>query len=341
MHPLWGHGRRLTLYFLLWVAVGVVLAYMLVGQGLTPFEAWALANPLVLLYAFACLPVWYTCRALPLAREAETALTAQVVAAAAAGGLWALAASALAFIYGWAPLGAPRWVLIWAAGALLYGLVAAGYYVALEGERRGAAERLAHAAELRALKAQLNPHFLYNSLNSISALTAADPARAREMCVLLSDFLRRTLALSQAGPAALVALGEELQLARSYLAIEQVRFGARLQVEEDVAPALLSALVPPLLLQPLMENAVVHGIQQLTAGGRIGIRAGEADGQVRIRIVNPYDAEAPRRLRGGGGLGMQNVHQRLRALFGAGAGLAAAAGGGEFEVTLTLPRKDN
>lgn len=342
MHPLWGHVRRQVLYFTLWALVGALLAYQLESAGLPHTQAWALAMPLELLYAFACLPVWHTCRALPLNRDAGAALAAQAVAALVAAGLWAVAAYVLAFAYGFPPLGEARLVLLWAAGILLYGLVVAGYYLVLEVERSRDAERLAHAAELRALKAQLNPHFLYNSLNSISALTAADPARAREMCVLLADFLRRTLALSQAGPEALVPLEDELALARSYLAIEQVRFGARLGVEEAVAPGLLTTPVPPLVLQPLLENAVVHGIEQLPEGGQIGIKASEEEGRVRIVIANPFDPDAPRRRRGGaGGVGLQNVHQRLRALFGGRSGVAPAASGGQFQVTVTVPGREN
>ncbi|HEY8056639.1 MAG TPA: histidine kinase, partial [Terriglobales bacterium] len=414
-----GNVRRQILYFTLWALVGALLAYQLTSAGLPRSQAWALAMPMELLYAFACLPVWYTCRALPLSRVAagpelprqhgarsqgqaceirngaplpgsdsgegarskwrEAAagdgegaytdvrdragygeneaprrlsprptpyvggtLVAQAVAAVVAGGLWSLVAYGLAFVYGFPPLGQARLVLLWAAGILLYGLVVAGFYLVLEVERSRDAERLAHAAELRALKAQLNPHFLYNSLNSISALTAADPGRAREMCVRLADFLRRTLALSQAGPEALVSLEEEMALARTYLAIEQVRFGARLRVEEEISAALLATPVPPLVLQPLLENAVVHGINQLTEGGRIGITAAQEEGRVRIMVANPYDPDAPRRRRGGEeGVGLRNVHQRLRSLFGPAAGLTAAASDGEFAVTLTLPRGGN
>jgi LytS/YehU family sensor histidine kinase len=132
---------------------------------------------------------------------------------------------------------------------------------AIEAERKGAElQLLAQESELKALRAQLNPHFLFNSLNSISALTAVDPSRAREMCVLLSDFLRRSLGL---GERRLVALREELDLARTYLAIEQIRFGARLKLAWTLDPAAEPALLPTLLLQPLVENAIKHGIAAL------------------------------------------------------------------------------
>jgi LytS/YehU family sensor histidine kinase len=122
----------------------------------------------------------------------------------------------------------------------------------------------ARDAELKALKAQINPHFLFNSLNSISALAGIDAARAREMCVRLSDFLRSSLSV---GEREAVPLSEELALAHNYLGVEQVRFGGRLRVEQQIAPECESALVPPLLLQPLVENAVKARHRQ-HGGGR-------------------------------------------------------------------------
>src|SRR5262249_40432912 len=130
-------------------------------------------------------------------------------------------------------------------------------------------EVLSRDAELRALRAQLDPHFLYNSLNSISALTAVDPAGARRMCVLLADFLRGTLAMSTRDR---IPLEDELALTDRFLNIEQVRFGARLQVERQVDDAAARCRVPPLFLQPLVENAVTHGIAGLIDGGVIRLR---------------------------------------------------------------------
>src|SRR6185436_18911903 len=111
-----------------------------------------------------------------------------------------------------------------------------------------------------------NPHFLFNCLNSISALTASDAARAREVCVRLSEFLRNTLGL---GERESIPWKEELELARTYLEVERVRFGARLQVEMDVDDACVECKVPPLVLQPLVENAIKHGIATLVEGGTV------------------------------------------------------------------------
>ena len=151
---------------------------------------------------------------------------------------------------------------------------------------------LARDAELRALKAQVNPHFLFNSLNSISALTSSDPAKAREMCILLGDFLRRTLGL---GEKSAIPLEEELSLIRSFLAVEKVRFGARIQMEENIDSDALDVSVPPLLLQPLVENAVVHGIANLVEGGSINLDTHARDGDLSIPVENTFDPDAPPR----------------------------------------------
>src|SRR5262249_22647218 len=134
-------------------------------------------------------------------------------------------------------------------GVLLYGLAIAVHYglLAVESSREAAVQ--AHDAELRALKAQIQPHFLFNSLNSIAALTSSDASKAREMAILLSDFLRRTLGL---GEKTTVPLADELELTRTYLEVERVRFGKRLRVDLNVTKECEGCVVPPLVLQPLI-----------------------------------------------------------------------------------------
>ena len=182
----------------------------------------------------------------------------------------------------WMALLATRWpahttrsfaaiqTLLFGAGVLLYLLALAVSYVFVvfeasqDAQRRGLqGQVLAREAELRSLRAQIDPHFLFNSLHSISALTTADPPSARRMCLLLGDFLRQTLAL---GGADRITLSREVALIEKFLAIERVRFGDRLTVALDAGNA-GDCLVPPLLLQPLVENAVTHGIAHLLDGG--------------------------------------------------------------------------
>ncbi len=235
--------------------------------------------------------------------------------------------------------------LIFGSGVLLYLLAVALHYVLLsdqashEAEKREAEARvLARDSELKALKTQVNPHFIFNCLNSISALTTSDSAKAREMCVLLADFLRKTLGL---GEKALIPLGEELALTRSYLSVEQIRFGARLKLEEKVEPGVLEYLVPPLLLQPLVENAVRHGISNLTEGGWIRIEIGRGSAERRrlsslsIKIENNFDPETPSRK--GASIGLKNVRQRLDTAYGDRARFDVRTQGDRFVVSLELP----
>jgi LytS/YehU family sensor histidine kinase len=189
-------------------------------------------------------------------------------------------------------------------------------------------------AELRALRAQIHPHFLFNSLNSINALIAAKPEDARRLCVRLGDFLRRSLTL---GAREAIPLAEELDLAEQLLAIEKVRFGERLShqvVADDEARA---CLVPPLVLQPLVENAVTHGIAQRLEGGLVRIEAERRGAELRITISNPRDIDAaPRR---GAGIGLENVKRRLAALHGEEAELSVVPSDEAYRVELRLPVK--
>jgi two-component system sensor histidine kinase AlgZ len=191
---------------------------------------------------------------------------------------------------------------------------------------------LTRDAELRALRAQVDPHFLYNSLNSISALTGSDPASARRMCLLLAEFLRTTLRVSTQQS---ITMAEELSLVERFLSIEQVRFGARLQVEQSVDENALECQVPPLVLQPLLENAVGHGIAGLVDGGTIRLEIVRRGDRVSITVENPRDPDAMPRKRGG--VGLENVRKRLALVFGGAARLDAAASPTGFRAAIDLP----
>jgi LytS/YehU family sensor histidine kinase len=215
---------------------------------------------------------------------------------------------------------------------LFYLLAIALHYVLLAVESSRKAEVLARESELKALKAQINPHFLFNSLNSISALTAVDAARARDMCIRLSDFLRNSLRL---GERITIPFSEELALARTYLEVEQVRFGQRLRVAQDVEEGCGDCDVPPLLVQPLVENAIKHGIATLVDGGEISMRARRSADSLRFVIENPFDPEAP--LTRKNGIGLANVRNRLEARFGNAARIEVQVENDRYRVTLSLP----
>ena len=183
-------------------------------------------------------------------------------------------------------------------------------------------------ARLSALRMQLNPHFLFNTLNAVSALVERDPAGVRTMIARLSSLLRRVIDVDD-GP--LVPLREEVAFVRDYLGVQQVRFQGRLEVEESLGPDLLDALVPPLLLQPLVENAIEHGVSRIEEGVGV-VRLGaqrEADRLVLTVADNGPGLGAQDAVRRGG-VGLPNTRARLDALYGAEAVLTLreAEGGG-------------
>ncbi len=366
MHPLLAKSGRLGVYLIAWIPLTFILGILLVlGGALSPLEAGVLSPLLTGVYAFVCLSSWYVCRAVPLSvgefyRPAGTLGLASLIGAS----LWVLwgatVATGLGFLAGIPQLAsfatlADRYArsvpIVFLLGTLLYILVVALHYVLISFETARLHERresdlaaLAREAELRALKEQLNPHFLFNSLNSISALTTANPARAREMCLLLADFFRKTLGLSD---RASIPLGEEIALAQSYLAVEKVRFGERLRIEEDVDPRALDCEVPPLLLQPLVENAVKHGVSGSLDGGTVRILAVRSGGRIRIaieNIANEGSASAPPETVGrtagkpqGMGLGLSNVKRRLGARYGSDGEFHEHRREGFFSIEILLP----
>ncbi len=345
MHPILADRRWLGLYLAGWLPVAALLTTLLALSGSTWAEAAAVAVPLVPPFAFACLSSWYLCLALPLRGSSLTRLLGtQAAAGAVSASLWMFAAQ------GWAALLsgtfpgvderlARQTPVLLAVGTLLYLLAAALHYVlvALD-EQRSAEQRalevkvLAREAELTALRAQLQPHFLFNSLNSISALTTVDAEGARRMCLLLADFLRRSLGL---GSRSSIPLADELSLVASFLAVEKVRFGDRVRFDERIDDETRPCLIPPLLLQPLVENAVSHGIAHVLGGGVIVLEARKRGERLEIAVTNPCDPERPRK--GGHGVGLANVRRRLEALYGREGTVRIADGPTEFRVDLSLP----
>lgn len=173
-------------------------------------------------------------------------------------------------------------------------------------------EKLATAAELSKLRQQLQPHFLFNSLNSISALTNSHPEKARFMIQQLSDFLRGTLRQEDHHWN---TLEKELEHLKLYLEIEKVRFGDRLQTEINIEEGIGDWQIPALLLQPVVENAIKFGLYDTIGAVIIMIEAKEVEKMLRITIQNPYDADTAQPLQGTG-FGLQSIRRRLFLLFG-------------------------
>jgi two-component system, LytTR family, sensor histidine kinase AlgZ len=340
MHPILQNWKVFLLYLAAWVPLAAILGLLIAVAGnLTAAETAAVISPVAVILAFVCLSPWYGCRALPLRSARGWRLLAQHLAAAMviAGFVLLIARIAASGFAGMMPGLDQRFrsaaPVLTAMVAMIYLLSIALHYVVIEAQTSRRSELLAREAELKALKAQVNPHFLFNSLNSISALTSSDAMRAREMCIRLADFLRTSLRL---GERASIPFREELELTRMYLDVEQVRFGRRLRMTQDVESGCDECQVPALLIQPLVENAVKHGIALLDEGGEIVMLGRRERDGLRFTIENPFDPDAPPSR---SGIGLANVRQRLEARYGNAARLDVEAGERIYRVTLTLPMK--
>ena len=223
------------------------------------------------------------------------------------------------------------------AWSVLY--VGAKQYQALRDERERAlrAETLAHEARLAALRYQLNPHFLFNTLNAISTLVVdGRNGEASRVIARLGDLLRATLDRAEGDT---VSLTDELELVRRYLDIEQIRLGPRLTVHIDVAPEAWVARVPSLLLQPLVENAIRHGVAVREEGGRVTILASREGATLRLTVADdgpglPHSDTGPR----GAGIGLANTRERLAQLYGGAHRLEIGeSDAGGLRVSVVLP----
>jgi signal transduction histidine kinase len=346
MDSILADAQRLRLHVMAWLLVGALLGALVQALLQTSvLTSLVFAIPLGVVAAPISLSAEYVCRALPLARTGALRVGVTAVAAAlVTASFWAVIGQL--WWEGLARLGAdvpdvsqaPLFALLLGVGALSYLVAVTAHYArqALQestsaGRRALEAQVAERDAELRALRAQVDPHFLFNSLNAIAGLIEADSAKARQMCHQLGDFLRDSLSV---GGASRIPLGREVMLARQYLDVEQVRFGRRLEVTAEVSPEAADVPVPPLILQPLVENAVRHGIATLIDGGAIVIDARRAGQHAIVVVTNPCDPD--RRTRGTG-FGLDIVRRRLEAGFGGRAAMVVDAREAFYRVSVTLP----
>jgi hypothetical protein len=351
VHPILAQRGTWLLWAVIWTGIGVVLGVLLAQlEGLPWWAGQFLMAPITLIYGFICSGSYYLCHIAPLRRSAVLRIVfVHMMGATISASIW------LQIGEGWAKL-LQQFPLVpgidqhyWRQSALLVSLAvvlfllssAVHYILIALDDSRDAETRalrlqvLATEAELRALRSQITPHFLFNSLNSINALTSSDPAGARRMCLLLSDFLRGTL---QVSTQERIPLSQELSLIDQFLAIEQVRFGERLLVKRQIGAGASSQLIPPLLLQPLVENAITHGIAEMLDGGTVRIDAQVENGDLVVAVENPQDPEA--RPRAGAGMGLSNVRRRLEAAYGPASALSVDPAPDRFRVELRLPASE-
>jgi len=315
---------RAVLFVHVVLAIGVLF-------GATGFEPWLTQLALASGVALPGVLLWLVLSCLlkdGLARLGEPAQWAAAITlgAVCAAGCWALQVGiglgALAPGNAFAP---GRWLAPALSGAVF--AAALFYWLRLRAIAQGPADTSARLAELQS---RIRPHFLFNTLNTAITLARVDPARTEGLLEDLAELFR--VALDDSGQA--VTLGAEVELAQRYLAIEQIRFGARLQVSWDLDPAAAAARVPALLLQPLVENAVRHGVEPAAEGGVVRVRTRLKRGHAVISIDNTVPREPSRP---GAGMALRNVRERLHLMHDVAAQFEARPEHEAFRVRIVVP----
>ena len=287
------------------------------------FLAWLRRLSLLTFGALPATLVWLIMACSLRQGLARLSLPKQQAAGIALGALAGLCACAMLWLVGWAP--SPHWL----AGTLTGALVSA-VWVTMLVLRARARSPAAMAARLSELQARIRPHFLFNTLNSAIALVRLQPDLAETLLEDLSDLFRQALKDPDEG----VTMADEIALAQRYLSIEKIRFGDRLQVTWALDASVAQTKLPPLLLQPLLENAVIHGVEPSLRGASIHISSHREDSVVVIEVRNSVPSEQSQK---GSGLGLANVRDRLNLLHDVQGQFHSGLKNGEFHVRMVLP----
>ena len=345
-HPFTRQPRALLIYSLAWLITAIFVFIVLrlsLGFSMTISITEGLLTSL--LFGLLGLIAWYPTTYIPVMKEAPvSSITAHIVAGLIIVTVWLIVTLGVLkalfagqsdyirylnksmFIRGM--VGGMAYLVL----VLIYYLVS---YVRKLREKVQAEEKLrtlVRESELNLLKSQINPHFLFNSLNSISSLIMSDPEKAREMIVLLSELLRYSLKNRQ---NEFVPLDEELGRMQDYLSIEKIRFGEKLQFDIKAPGECRKIKVPTLILQPLVENAIKHGVYESIEPVGIRFTCRMTENSLLLELKNDFDPTLPSRR--GTGVGLQNVSERIRLAYEGRGFLTRTAEGGVFTVVLTIP----
>jgi hypothetical protein len=346
-HPILSNRVRLIVWWLVWIFLALgqsLLFYFAYGS----FVSLSIIDSLVslIIYSGIALSIWFPFRFFNSGVPRITALISNLVASGALSvTLWILITklvmtSVLPEQNNYQAYWDATFPYRVGTGVFIYGLIILTYYLFVslsnlseKSAKEAKLESLVKETELKMLRSQINPHFLFNSLNSISSLTITDPEKARDMVVKLSEFMRYALSRKDEQP---VSLQNELENLRLYLDIEKVRFGEKLTTEEIIEPDCLDLKIPVMLLQPLFENAVKHGVYESTESVRIITKVRIIDGYFEINISNNYDP-APS-LKRGTGTGLLNVSRRLELFYGNKASIKTTKENSIYTVSLYIPK---
>lgn len=346
-HPITRGRRSLLIYGLVWLLITVVnVILVLYFQRFSPVTIVTDAVISVFIFAVLGLLVWYPTRYIPFQKHTPIySVATHVVAAMLVLGTWMFISVGLLNILFSSDLEYISYVdssLIGRgmAGTMIYLVLVLVYYLTSSAEKLQERTRqeeqlknLVRETELSMLKSQINPHFLFNSLNSIASLTMSSPAEARDMIIRLSDFLRYSLKNRE---NEFVPLIDELGRMKDYLAIEKVRFGEKLKYEFDVNPACEKFPVPTMIFQPLFENAIRHSVYESTEPVNVRFKCTPESDVMKAVVINDYNPEIPSRR--GTGVGLQNVRQRIELAYEGRGSVSWKADQNEFKVSILFPR---
>jgi signal transduction histidine kinase len=342
----------LRLYLVAWVPLAGVYVALFLAGGTPPATAVRSALLTVLPFALLGLLVLRVPRHVPWPDERRVAFFAAqlaLTAAYAVGGAAAVVASWTIdsfLVRGRFEFPAPLMIAAWQAvfGGLIYVAIAGTAYawygaqsVREEAARAARADALRARAELATLRSQLNPHFLLNTLHAALGLVRRDPARAEQALERLGELLHYGLRMHREALDQ-VTLSQEWAFVRSYLEIESLRLEERLQLRLEADPATMDCLVPPFVLQPLVENAIVHAVAPRKNGGRVTVTTRRQGESVHLEVCDDGPGMAPVPERSGHGLGLQLLRERLAMLYAGRAHLSLLpADGGGVRATIELP----
>lgn len=345
-HPVLQNRIRLIVWWLIWLFLATgqsLLFYFAYGSFFELSPADSLIS--LIIYSGIALSLWYPFNFFNTGKTKPTTIISNIVLSGAISiTLWVVITKYIMLLV---IAEENNYQAYWDAtfpyrigtGIFIYGLIILSYYLFIsltnlseKNAKEARLETILKETEIKMLRSQINPHFLFNCLNSISSLTITDPEKAREMVIKLSDFMRYALSKKDEQP---VSLRSELENLRLYLDIEKVRFGERLSIEEKTDDNCLDTKIPVMLLQPLIENAVKHGVYESTESVRISTQAKRIDNYVTISITNNYDAASSSKK--GTGTGLINVRRRLELFYGNKASIRTMKEEGLYTVTIFLP----
>jgi len=344
-HPLTHNYKLLGFYALFWAVIGMINIVLQVFWYNVPFIFSLLdTTTTYVLYPLLGSSIWYSIRYNSLEEVGVVRLVFfHFIAASILCGIWVYITYAIyqPFITeenDFLNKGIPSKIF---AGYIMYAIYlvffyAVNYYQSLKEKikKEGEYKALIREAELQALKSQINPHFLFNSLNSISSLTVSNPEKAQEMVINLSTFMRYSLMHNE---KEMVSFSRELENIKLYLSIEKVRFGKKLNAEFEIDSHCLEAEIPNMILQPLFENAIKYGVYETTEQVTIKTTCECESNVLKITIVNDYDASSVKRK--GEGIGLRNIRKRMEIIYNQPDLMKITNHNTSFEVQLIIPQK--